>query len=162
MSDDWARLCELLDDDPEVRRAVVQAADEPQAFLAEHEQVLGELGVADASQIDPWLALIDAIDDAGALAYLEPDDTGEELADALSGLPRVIAAGVDVDAVSDVDGSQREAIAVADGLLAPHGLRVVYLDEGTEDVPLVVVPIANAREIVQLAERLGHTASVFA
>lgn len=161
MGEEWARLCELIDNDPEVGDAVAKAAGDPEAFLAEHAQVLGELGVTDASQVDPWLALIDAIDDAGALAYLEPDDTGEELADALAALPRVVAAGVELDEVSDVAESQRDAIAVADRLLAAHGLRVVYLDEGTEDVPLVVVPIADSEEIVRLVGRLGHVASVF-
>lgn len=154
--DDWGRLCELLDDDPEVRRAVALAASDPAAFLDEHADVLADLGVADAAQIDPWLALIDALDDAGALAYLEGDDTGEELADALAGLPRVFGSGVELDEVSDVDGSLAEAIAAADRLLAPRGLRLVYLDEGTDDVPLVAVPLDAADEAVEIAQRLGR------
>lgn len=159
--DDWGRLCELLDDDAEVRRAVTLAAEDPKAFLDENAAVLADLGVTEAGQIDPWLALIDALDDAGALAYLEPDDTGEELADALAGLPRVFAAGAELDEVADVEGSLDEAVRVADRLLAPHGLRLLYLDEGTDDVPLVAVRAAEAQDAVDAASRLGRVARTY-
>ncbi|WP_119697820.1 DUF6630 family protein [Microbacterium halotolerans] len=161
MKADWTRLCQLLDDDQELLEAVELAAGDPEAFLAAHGDMLGELGVTKASQIDPWLAMIDALDDAGALAYLEGDDAGEELADALAALPRIVAAGAELDEVSDVEDSLVAAIVVADRLLAPHGLRVVYLDEGTEDVPLVVVPVANVEEILLVADRLDRTARVY-
>ncbi|MGO1410973.1 MULTISPECIES: DUF6630 family protein [unclassified Microbacterium] len=161
MKADWTRLCQLLDDDQELLEAVELAAGDPDAFLEAHGDVLKELGITTASQIDPWLAMIDALDDAGALAYLERDDAGEELADALAGLPRVVGADVELDEVSDVEDSLVTAVEVADRLLAPHGLRVVYLDEGTEDVPLVVVPLANTDEINRVAARLGRTARVY-
>lgn len=138
--DEWTRLCELLDDDPELPPAVRRAVGDDE---------------------DAWAALIDGLDDAGALAYLDWKDTGVELADALPQLPRVFATGVDVDEVADVEGALTAAIARADGILAPHGLRIVYLGEDSDAYPLVVVPIANVTEILEIAARLGFTAQVF-
>lgn len=138
--DEWTRLCALLDDDPELAPSVRRS-------------------VRDGD--DAWAALIDGLDDAGALAYLEENDTGVELADALPQVPRVFAAGVEVDEVADVDGALTAAIVRADGILASHDLRIVYLEEDSDAYPLVVVPIANVAEILEIAARLGSTARVF-
>lgn len=137
---DWARLCRLLDDDPELLASVEDAAAEPGS--------------------DPWLAVMDGLDDAGALAYLETQDLGAELADALRGLPRVLRTSVDLGSVSDID-ELADAIAAADRLLAPHDLRIVYLEEESDAFPLVVVRSADAEVIVELAAQLGHEARVF-
>lgn len=142
MGDDWTRLCELLDDDPELVAAVAEAAADPAG--------------------DPWGAVIDGLDDAGALAYLDRDDSGMELADALAGLPRVFRTGVDLESVGDLGGDLPAAIGQAEVLLAPHGLRIVYLAEEPGAFPLVVVPAGNADEIVTLATRLGREARTFA
>jgi hypothetical protein len=137
---DWARLGRLLDDDPELLASVESAAADPDA--------------------DPWLAVIDGLDDAGALAYLETQDLGAELADALAGLPRVFRTSVDLGPVADID-ELPDAIAAADLLLAPHDLRIVYLEEDSDAFPLVAVRRADAEAIVDLAAHLGHEARVF-
>ncbi|MGY1550845.1 DUF6630 family protein [Microbacterium sp. A588] len=143
MSDlnDWIRLCNLVDDDPELLPTVRSAAA--------------------SGDDEAWVALLDGLDDAGALAYLDRGDTAVELADALAQLPRVFASGAEVDEVGDVDGPLPVAIARADSILAPFGLRAVYLEEDAESFPLVVVPASNAAEILEIAERLGFTARVF-
>ena len=139
-ADAWLRLCELLDDDPELIPAVRRAVED---------------------DADPWTALIDGLDDAGALAYLDENDTGVELADALPPVPRVFATGAELDEVADVDGNLDAAIVRADSILAPHRLRIVYLDEGSEAYPLVVVPIGHGEEIIEITKRLGVSARVF-
>lgn len=140
---DWARLCELLDDDPMLRPEVERAASDPDG------------------EGDPWMVLIDCLDDAGALAYLDRGDSGMELADALAQVPRVFSAGVDLDRVGDLDGDLTAAIAFADGILIAHDLAVVHLEEDDDAYPLVVVPRANAAEATALAAHLGHSARVF-
>jgi len=137
-ADDWTRLCDLLDDDPEIAPAVLEADDD-----------------------DRWTALIDGLDEAGALAYLDENDSGVELADALPALPRIFRAGIDVEEVGDIDGDVTMAIARADEILAPHGLRLVYLEEDTDAYPLVVVPAENVSAILELTERLDHSARTF-
>ncbi|THG33018.1 DUF6630 family protein [Naasia lichenicola] len=136
----WQRLCALIDDDPHLWPEVSEALDE------------GD---------DPWEALIGSLDDAGALAYLDVDDTGMELADALAQLPRVFKLQPDLGEANDTD-ELREAIAVADGILAEGGLRLLLLEDDDDDAQaLVVVPAESVDDIVDLATSLGHTASSF-
>ena len=132
--DDWTRLCNLLDDDPEFAPAVLDAVE------------AGD---------EPWDALIDALDDAGALAYLDRDDTGVQVADALPALPRVFRAGVELDEVGDIDDLQ-DAVAKANQLLAPHTLRLIHIDdpENEDAFPLVAVPTTNVDEIERLIANL--------
>lgn len=137
---DGVRLAALIDDDPEVAGALRRA---PQGDA--------ELGAA----------LLDALDDAGALAYMEWSDSGVELAEALGQLPRIVRAGIDVDEVGDVDGSLEDAISRADALLIPRGMRLLYLDEGTDACPLVVVAQRDVDEIVEIAGRIGLKVRAF-
>jgi hypothetical protein len=135
----WERLTTLLDDDellwPRVRAALGSG--------------------------DPWEALIDGLDDSGALAYLDAEDTGMELADALTQLPRVFRLQPELRTVNDVDELD-EAMEEADRILAGHGFRLLQLDEDDEDShALVVVPAANVHAIVDLGERLGQSVTTF-
>lgn len=141
MTADWIRLCELLDDDPELVAAVRRA-------------------LADPPGSDVWTAVLDGLDDGGALAYLDREDTGSELADALAGVPRVFRAGADLASAADIDDLDA-AIAQADTVLSAHGLRLVHLHEDPDVLPLVVVPTENAGKIVALAGKLGHEARTF-
>lgn len=134
---DWQRLCALLDDDESVWQAV--------------EAALQQGG-------DPWDALIGGLDDAGALAYLQADDTGMELSDALAQLPRVFALQPDLDEVTDTDDLVK-ATAAADRILSAAGLRIVRLVEEEDAWPVTVVPGPNVTEISALAASLGHQAA---
>lgn len=158
---DWARLCALLDDDPELEPSVRQAVSDPAGYFAAHEDDLRRRGITAPDAVDAWLVLIDGLDDAGALAYLDQQDAGAELADALPALPRIVQAGIDVDAVGDVEGDLPAAIMRADQLLAPHDLRLVYLEEDPDAFPLVAVSSAYVDEIIAIAARLGRNAEVF-
>ena len=135
---EWTRLCALLDDDEGVREAVESA-------LAEGD--------------DPWEALLDGLDEAGALAFLRADDTGMELSDALAQLPRVFALQPDLDEVTDTDDLVA-ATAAADRILAAADLRVVRLVEEEDAWPIAVVPSAGAGDIAALVGSLGHEAVI--
>src|SRR3546814_13711029 len=88
MREDWLRLCALLHDDAEVQGGVARA--------------LGSTGEA-AGDVDPWLVLIDELDQSGALAYLDQADSGWELYDVLGALPLLRESGIRLDALPDVD-----------------------------------------------------------
>lgn len=137
-AEDWQRLCALIDDDDAVREAVDAAL------------TTGE---------DPWEALLDGLDEAGALAFLRSDDTGMELSDALAQLPRVFALQPDLDEVTDTDDLV-DATAAADRILASAGLRVVRLVEEEDAWPIAVVPASGTEEIARLVTGLGHEAVV--
>lgn len=160
----WERLCTLIDDDPEIWPSVQQAlqghADDAGADEeGDTDEDTDESGVEEDDGADEaWGALIDALDDCGALAYLHADDTAMELADALAGVPRVVRLGLDTDEVGDVDGDVPTASVAADALLAPSGLALVFLEEDTDAYPLVVVPRESVTEIVDTAAALGFIA----
>ena len=137
MDDDaaWERLCLLLDDDEHLWPTVREAIDG------------GE---------DAWEALLGGLDDAGALAYLDVEDTGMELADALAQLPRVFRLQPDLGAVTDTD-DLREALRQADEVLAGEGFRLLELDDDDDEAhALVVVPADSVTEIRELADRFGR------
>lgn len=141
----WRRLCALLDDDPELWPTVQATLEDPPA--------------------DPWTALLDGLDDAGALAYLDHDDQGMELAEALAGVPRVRdarldGAPLDLGAVTDTDGDVPTAVRAADRVLAPAGLCLVHLDEGSDAFPLVAVRTSDRADIEQLVTELGHSTAL--
>ncbi|MFV0430102.1 MAG: hypothetical protein ACK5KO_11855 [Arachnia sp.] len=160
-STQWARLCELLADDDELAPGVTLAAADPEEFFGRHEATLRQRGIGAADAVNPWLVLIDGVDDAGALAYLDGKDGGEELAWALGELPRVVAAGIPLSAVAKAAGDIEHVAIVADRILGLHGLRLVLVDEGSDAYPFVVVAAAQADEVVGLAAALGHTVRRF-
>jgi hypothetical protein len=158
VSEEWIRLCALLDDDAELAASVEQAVDDPAEYYAAHADDLRDRGIESADDVDPWLVMIDGLDDAGALAYLDWKDSGPQLADALAGLPRIFTTGVDLDAVGDVEEELPTAVAVVNGMLDEHGLTLVYLEEDSDAYPLVAVAADDAEQIVALASALGHVA----
>ena len=127
----WQRLCTLLDDDEHLWPAVAESLEDPDG--------------------DAFEALIGGLDDAGVLAYLDPEDTGMELADALAQLPRVFRLQLDLGVVTDTDDLD-EAIALADQTLEARGFVLVRLDEPDEDAhALVAVPAGGLEEILEIA-----------
>jgi hypothetical protein len=131
----WERLCGLLDEDEQLWPGV--------------EEALG-------GGSDPWEALLDGLDDAGALAYLDEGDTGMELTDALVQLPRVFRLQPDLDEVTDTDDLDA-AMRAADAVLAGEGHRLLRLDEPDSDAhALVVVPADAVPEIERLAAALDR------
>jgi hypothetical protein len=135
---EWQRLCALLDEDESVREAVEEALEK------------GD---------DPWEALLDGLDEAGALAYLQTEDTGMELSDALAQLPRVFQLQPDLGEVTDTDELD-DATAAADRILSAGGLRTVRLIEEDDAWPVVVVPASAVERIQALIDALGHEAVI--
>jgi hypothetical protein len=136
-AEEWRRLCALLDDDETVW-------DDVETALRDGE--------------DPWDALLGGLDDAGALAYLQADDTGMELSDALVQLPRVYALQPDLGAATDTDDLVA-AVRLADAALSAGGFRLLRLVEDDEDSwPLVAVRAASVGDAQALSATLGHEA----
>jgi hypothetical protein len=135
----WERLCALIDDDELLWPRVQEALEDG----------------------DPWEALLSGLDDAGSLAYLDAEDTGMELTDALAQLPRVFRLRPDLGRVTDTDDLD-EAMVAADEILAERGFRLLLLDDQDEDAsPLVVVPAEAVDGVVELADTVGHPVTTF-
>ena len=136
VAEEWQRLCALLDDDETVWESVQAALD------------AGD---------DPWESLLDGLDDAGVLAYLQTEDTGMELSDALIQLPRVYAVQPDLNDVTDTD-DLGDAMRAADEALASGGLQLLRLVEEDDDEswPVVAAWTRSATEIRDCAQGLGQ------
>lgn len=132
----WQRLCALIDDDEHLWPSVSAA-----------------LELEDA---DPWETLLDGLDDAGALAFLDTADTGMELVDALAQLPRVFRLQPDLDEANDADDLD-DAIRAADATLGGSGCRILELGQADADArALVVVHTADLTELMRLAAELDQ------
>lgn len=173
---DWLRLAALLDEDPELQASIRLALEDPGAYRDLHaddlhvgsagEQTTGEETAGEEGDITPtldlWTVLLDGLDESSALAYLDVEDTGCELVDALVGVRRAVDCGACFEDVSDVD-DLFSAIHRAEQLLGEHGLRLLQLEEDDDEaIPLVVVPQESVPDILALAGRLGHDVTVFA
>ncbi|WP_265523588.1 DUF6630 family protein [Oerskovia flava] len=157
----WERLCGLLDDDPELWPAVRLALTDPARYATERAAALPSGAAEDADDgvpVDVWSALLDGLDDAGALVYLDAADAGAELVAALGAAPRVVRAGVGLDPLLDDGTDLFGSLAHADLLLSAAGLALVLLEEDSDAYPLVVVPARAVDEVVALALELGGAA----
>lgn len=155
--DRWVRLCALLDDDGATAAAVALALTDPAAYREQRDAELGLRGLTADESVQPWQALLTALDESGVLAYLERDDPGDVLVDALAPLARVRACGVDLRDVCDAD-DPAEAIRCAQAALAGVGLALVGLPEPDDDeaVPLVVVTRSTHAEVMALLAIVGQ------
>lgn len=155
----WTRLCALLDDDPQLAPGVRSALADPEAYL--ERPGTGGMPGPGVPVAEPWQTLLDGLDDAGALAYLDAADSGMELAEALAALPRVVVAGPSLATITDLEGDLPAVIGAADELLAAHGLGIVQLVEEADACPLVVVPAERVPEILQVVRQLGRAARAY-
>lgn len=136
----WIRLTDLITDDPSVRQLVRSAVDDPAAYLAAHADTLGARGIDEADEVTPLLALIDALEGVGELAYLDWKAEASEVAAQVARLPHVRAKGVELASIADAELLE-DAVRAANALLAPAGLAIVMLDEDSDAYPLVAVSL---------------------
>lgn len=154
----WARLCALLHDSPAVATDVALARDIPEAYFAAYEDDLLDRGIESPDEVHPWLALIDALATANALAYLDWKASADDLVSAIGSLPHLAGRGIDLDPLRGSGDRLEAVLGHADRLLADQGLRLLHLDEDSDAYPIVVVPERDAAEIVVLAAQLGNDA----
>lgn len=147
----WSELATLLTDNPAVAAAAARAVADPVGYVRDHEVALKTRGIHDADRLTPAIALVDALMDTGELAYLDwkadPDDVVGLLAD----LPRVRDAGVDVDPAGELRGGVEAVVVEVNRLLAPVGVVVIVVDEGSDAYPLVAVPLDRLPRILESA-----------
>lgn len=134
----WDRFAALLTDDPGVAPQVRLAVADPAGYLAAHEDALLQRGIEEADEVEGVVALVDALQGAGEVAYLDWKEEAGEVRAQVAGLPRVRAAGVALDAAGE--GSVEQVARAISRLLGPAGLVVVQVDEGSDAYPLVAVP----------------------
>lgn len=153
----WRKLSGRLSDEPTVTAEAVQAVEDPAAYFAEHRTRLSSRGIIGPESVTGTIALIDALQAADQLAYLDWKASPEETIDACSILPRVRVSGADLSdpaataPVSDVWSTVR----VINHRLRDVGLAFVMLNEWSDAYPLALIRLEDRRSISALARGAG-------
>lgn len=154
----WTRLTLLVTDAPGVLPQVLSAVSDPEGYLAAHADALDERGIEEADEVTPVVALVDALLEVGEVAYVDWKEASSEVCAQLASLPRVRAAGGVLDSL---DGRPDEVAAAANALLAPAGVAIVGLDEGSDAYALVAVPSDRVGALVAAGAAVGGVVTTF-
>lgn len=157
----WDRLVDLLTDDPRVAPEVRLALTDADAYLERHAEQLADRGIDEAGDVEPVLALDDALEAAGELAFADWQEDPEVLLELVTDLPRVRTAGVDLDTVAR-EGGVEEVLAAINRLLAPVGVVIAYINEGNDSYPLVAVPVDRMTAIEVAGANVDLSVEAFA
>lgn len=147
----WKALTEQLTDDEQARASVSLALDAPARYFSEHRQALRDRGIEEADGLRPVIALVDALEGAGELAYLDWKSNPGTVVEELAGLPRLQRADVDLDPLLDLEGDLELALAHVNRLLKPADLAVIVIDEDSDAYPLVVIGRDRLSRVTDLA-----------
>lgn len=146
----WTRLTALVTEDPRVLPEVIAAVTDPAGYLATHREALSDRGITAADEVEGIVGLVDALDAVGEVAYADWKEEADEVRALLARLPRVRAAGIALTGGpdDDPDDDPERVAARANRAVAPAGVRIVQLDEGSDAYALVALPAAVVRDAV--------------
>ncbi|OYO01100.1 hypothetical protein B0O41_2975 [Propionibacteriaceae bacterium ES.041] len=156
----WCTFTALITDNAEARAAVQQSADDPQGYFDAREEDLADRGIEDVEELTGVIPVVDALERAGELAYLDWKEPADEVVGKLARLPRVAGSGVDIPVLADSDGEVEQVTAQVNELLRPSGVVVAVLDEDSDAFPLVAVAADRADQVVELGQQLGSDVRV--
>jgi hypothetical protein len=133
---------------PGAAKRVTLAFDDAEAYAKRYRRALEERGL---SEVDPWIAVVDALEEAGALASIDWKTDADELGlviRRLLGKPLRWPKGTDHD-----ERSTAELLEIfGERLVREHSMTLAHLDIGADEYELVLVPSAHARRLLTLGE----------
>lgn len=153
---------------PAIRDAVTTethlALDQPQTYFARFANALAERGIDSASDVTPWLALVDALQRHDALVECDWKTDNHDIAHALKTLAQThqlhLRTFDALDHPSDPAPTGSHAPAIHNLLSATH-MTLAFLDIDSDSYPLVLLPTASLAEAQQLAAQSGQRLTVF-
>ncbi|HWO66734.1 MAG TPA: DUF6630 family protein [Umezawaea sp.] len=161
--DALAALAALLaPGEPDVAARVTSAHDDPDAYLRAHADRLDDRGIDEPIPNLAWIALVDALADHDLLAEVDWKEESEEVVGQLRALrsnPTDAEAWTWLDN-ADIHVATHEFLDLAGARLSEAGTTLAVLDIESDCYPLVLVPNARSRELVDLAATAGFTAGV--
>ncbi|MFX4272534.1 DUF6630 family protein [Propionibacteriaceae bacterium Y1685] len=152
----WQSLAGLISENPAVASRVKHSRTDPQGHFAEHEAELAERGMDSADQVRTIVVLIDALASVGEVAYLDWNSPVDDVIGLVGQLPRVAAAGTDLQSLiaADEEADVETVVGHVNSLLSDAGARVVIVDEGSDAHPLVAVATDAAQRLTEIASDL--------
>lgn len=151
----WDRLVALVTDDPRVAPLVRSAVRDPASYLEQHSGAMADRGIDDPDEVEGVYALVDALEAIGEVAYVDWREDPDEVRAQLQGLPRVRATGIVLDVVGQGDQAVEQAVTAANRLLAPVGVAVVGINEGSDSYALVAVPADRVPAVLAAGAAVG-------
>jgi hypothetical protein len=133
---------------------VTQAFERPAAYFKAHRKRLDERSIDKPDKDLPWIALVDALTAAKVLVEIDWKTAADDLHWNLAKLGRKKETAwlAKIDPITD-DRSTLELLEeTGQRLLASHQLQLAGLDIGSDSYCLVMVPAADAKQLVALAK----------
>jgi hypothetical protein len=139
---------------------VTRAFADPRGYLVAKLRRKTGLNEALADERLPWLALIRALEDARMSAAVDWRASASEIARALAHIGAPKKSIATMKRLDDDESSTQELLELAGDELRTHGVRLGYLDDGSDSYALVLLPARSVRRLKQLAKaaRYGQIA----
>jgi hypothetical protein len=140
---------------PAAAERVALAFDDPKAYAKKYRQALRDRNL---TEVDPWIGLVDALEEQGVLASIDWKTDAEELGQVirrLSGKPLRWPKGVDQDERSTAELLE----IIGERLLREQSVALAHLDIGADEYELVLVPRAQAKRLQALGDIQVFTGS---
>lgn len=141
---------------------VTLAFEDPAAYAKKFAKRMKARSITKPPKNLPWIALIDALQDAGALAELdhraETADVKRGI-DGLAGLPKSKERWKWLKALSEEEQEDldlAELLEHAGAHLGEEGFLLAQLDMDSDAFPVVVVPQRDAKQLVSLGKAAGY------
>jgi len=151
----------LAPGDPDVTDRVTSAHDDPDAFVRDNADRLDDRGIDEPIPELAWIALVDALADHDLLAEVDWKEESEEIIGQLRALRSNPGDGVWTWLEGqDIHVATFEFLELAGAGLRAAGTSLAVLDIESDCYPLVLVPNADAPDLVSLATAAGFTAGV--
>ena len=148
----WQALCDqLCPGDASLYLEVELSINNPMGYLKKFKDALWDRGIEKASEVTPWLALVDGLTSRAHLTELDWRLQAEELAFELENLAPCKERDVRLFALSESSSSTQVLLDEAVQALRRYSLDLLCLDIDSDCYPLAVVPLDRASEVRRLA-----------
>lgn len=148
----WRALCDqLCPGDASLYLDVELSIASPVEYLKKFKDALWDRGIGKASDVTPWLALVDGLIARAHLAELDWRLEAEDLAFELEALGPCKERNVRLTPLSESSSSREMLLTEAAEALKHCSLGLLCLDIDSDCYPLVVVPLERVPEIRRLA-----------
>lgn len=142
-----------------VKNNVDLAQNNPQAYFAQYQNDLLERSIISANDVTPWIALVDALQNAGVLYECDWKMDGEELVYCLQEMAKPLALEFNPHVLQalekqDIDTTHSFSKSITQ-LLAPDYI-AVFLDIDSDSYPLMIISKTILKPAQKLAKQCGH------
>ena len=155
----WRSVCEqLCSGDASFHQDVQLSISDPQSYFEKFEFALAQRGIDDPADVNPWLALIDGLETRGLLREFDWKLDANELAFQFERLLPCKKENVQLPKLRHSSAIGANLLHSAANELKSYSLGLVCLETNSDCYALMVVPIDNIPNIVELITSIGHNA----